>query len=165
MIVRGKSCRFYTKCGRHALSQKNISQPSDYGAQNAFSGLRSNGYCPIQWRVCLKPTNGMDFLAELKDQEGRFWNEWFAVAARKGGSTRVPRRTIFVHLLMQAIRHYAQFAALARQHGFRSIEQWTTSPCAPKVCSLVDLLKSLRFCRRPRFRLACNLRLRKADLL
>lgn len=60
----------------------------------------------------------MGLLAELKDREGRFWNEWFAVAARKGGSTRVSRRTIFGHLLMHMARRYAPFAALVRQHGF-----------------------------------------------
>jgi hypothetical protein len=38
---------------------------------------------------------------------GKFWNEWFAVAACKGGSTRISRCTIFVHLLMHAARRYA----------------------------------------------------------
>lgn len=60
----------------------------------------------------------MGLLAELKDREGRFWNEWFAVAVRKGCSSRVPRRTIFVHLLMHTARRYAPFAALVRQHCF-----------------------------------------------
>jgi hypothetical protein len=49
---------------------------------------------------------------------GKFWNEGFAVAARKGGSTRVSRCTIFVHLLIHIARCYASFAAMARQHGF-----------------------------------------------
>jgi hypothetical protein len=49
---------------------------------------------------------------------GKFWNEWFAVATCKGGSTRVSRRTIIVHLLMHTDRRYASFAAMDSQHGF-----------------------------------------------
>jgi len=48
---------------------------------------------------------------------GKFWNEWFAVTACKGSSTRVSRCTIFVHLLMHTVRRHAPLAALVRQHA------------------------------------------------
>ena len=35
------------------------------------------------------------------------------------GKLRSKRKTIFVHALMHALRHYAQLATLARQHGFK----------------------------------------------
>ncbi len=54
----------------------------------------------------------------LVNARGKFWDEWFAVADRKGCSNRVPRRTSFVHLLMHTARRYAPFAALVRQHCF-----------------------------------------------
>jgi hypothetical protein len=49
---------------------------------------------------------------------GKFWNEWFAVTACKGGSPRVSRCTIFVHLLMYTARRYASFAAMVGQLSF-----------------------------------------------
>jgi uncharacterized damage-inducible protein DinB len=30
----------------------------------------------------------------------------------------LPRRTLFVHLFMHSVRHYAQLATLVRQHGY-----------------------------------------------
>jgi uncharacterized damage-inducible protein DinB len=35
------------------------------------------------------------------------------------GKLRAPRKTIFLHALMHSIRHYAQLATLARQHGYK----------------------------------------------
>lgn len=60
----------------------------------------------------------MSLLSELKDREELFWDEWIGFTTRNGGTMVVPRRTVFVHLLMHSIRHYAQLATLVRQHGF-----------------------------------------------
>jgi uncharacterized damage-inducible protein DinB len=59
----------------------------------------------------------MDLLARLDDRDQAFWDEWVEYSTRRGGSLRSRRRTVFVHLLMHSIRHYAQLATLLRQHG------------------------------------------------
>jgi len=87
----------------------------------------------------------MGFIAELMDREDRLWNEWFAVVARKGCSTRVPWRSNFVHLLMYTARRYAPFAALVASMVVMLIEQWATSSCTPKACPLVESMKLLGF--------------------
>ena len=56
-------------------------------------------------------------LQKLDVQEESFWEEWIEFSTRRGGMLRSTRRTIFVHLLMHSIRHYAQLATLLRQRG------------------------------------------------
>ena len=59
----------------------------------------------------------MSLLRELKPSHQEFWDEQIEHKMRKGGTMRVSRRDIFIHLLMHAIRHYAQLATLVRQNG------------------------------------------------
>jgi len=59
----------------------------------------------------------MELLRELEDREQAYWEEWLEFTTRRAGSMRATRRTVFVHLLMHSIRHYAQLATLLRQHG------------------------------------------------
>ena len=59
----------------------------------------------------------MELLNRLDDRDDAFWEEKIEFSTRRGGSIRSRRRTVFVHLLMHSIRHYAQLATLLRQHG------------------------------------------------
>lgn len=45
------------------------------------------------------------------------WAEEVEFTTRSIGTLVSSRKTIFVHALMHSIRHYAQLATLARQHG------------------------------------------------
>ncbi|MEO8736988.1 MAG: DinB family protein [Edaphobacter sp.] len=45
------------------------------------------------------------------------WAQEMEFSTRSMGVLRASRKTIFVHALMHGIRHYAQLATLARQHG------------------------------------------------
>ncbi|WP_446742455.1 DinB family protein [Silvibacterium acidisoli] len=58
----------------------------------------------------------MAMLDNLKGRDEAFWNEWFTMTTRKGGTFRAQRRIVYGHLLLHAIRHYAQLATLLRQH-------------------------------------------------
>jgi uncharacterized damage-inducible protein DinB len=59
----------------------------------------------------------MELLNQLADRGQPYWEEWVEYATRRGGSIRSTRRTVFIHMLMHSIRHYAQLATLVRQHG------------------------------------------------
>jgi uncharacterized damage-inducible protein DinB len=59
----------------------------------------------------------MELLRKLEDREQTYWEEWLQFTTRRGGTMRATRRTVFVHLLMHSIRHYAQLATLMRQRG------------------------------------------------
>jgi uncharacterized damage-inducible protein DinB len=63
----------------------------------------------------------MHLLRELTGRAETFWNEWLEFEARSGGRMRVPRQTVFAHLVLHSIRHYAQLATLVRQHGISPI--------------------------------------------
>lgn len=56
-------------------------------------------------------------LRDLEEQDENFWAEWIEFETRSGGRIRMPRRTIFAHLILHSIRHYAQLATLVRQQG------------------------------------------------
>jgi uncharacterized damage-inducible protein DinB len=45
------------------------------------------------------------------------WEERVEIVTRRRGPARTSRRTILLHALLHAIRHYAQLATLVRQHG------------------------------------------------
>ncbi len=47
------------------------------------------------------------------------WNQELAFTTISRGRLRASRHVILVHTLMHSIRHYAQLATLARQHGLR----------------------------------------------
>jgi uncharacterized damage-inducible protein DinB len=48
------------------------------------------------------------------------WSRMIEFATLTAGKRRASRRAVLHHLLLHAIRHYAQLATLARQHGFKS---------------------------------------------
>jgi uncharacterized damage-inducible protein DinB len=54
---------------------------------------------------------------ELKDHDTEFWETAIQFITRSGGELRVTRRTVYLHMLMHSIRHYAQLATLVRQAG------------------------------------------------
>jgi uncharacterized damage-inducible protein DinB len=47
------------------------------------------------------------------------WDESIEFTTRVMGPARSARKTILFHLLLHSIRHYAQLATLARQHGVK----------------------------------------------
>jgi uncharacterized damage-inducible protein DinB len=48
------------------------------------------------------------------------WNQSIEFTTRSSGPVRSTRKTILFHTLFHGIRHYAQLATLARQHGFKT---------------------------------------------
>jgi uncharacterized damage-inducible protein DinB len=61
----------------------------------------------------------MAMLREVREQPEFDWEQELDFTTRSAGALRASRRTIFVHLLMHSIRHYAQLATLVRQHGIK----------------------------------------------
>ena len=59
----------------------------------------------------------MSMLRSLVSDESTDWEGVLEFSTRSAGSYRTTRRTVFVHLLMHAIRHYAQLATTVRQGG------------------------------------------------
>jgi uncharacterized damage-inducible protein DinB len=47
------------------------------------------------------------------------WEKEIEFVTITAGKIKASRKSIFLHLLMHSIRHYAQLATLARQNGFR----------------------------------------------
>ena len=47
------------------------------------------------------------------------WDAPLEFVTRSMGPARSPRKTILFHTLLHSIRHYAQLATLARQHGIK----------------------------------------------
>ncbi len=45
------------------------------------------------------------------------WEQTFQFQTRRAGMLESTRRTVLLHTLFHSIRHYAQLATLARQHG------------------------------------------------
>lgn len=62
-------------------------------------------------------TQAMELLRELLARPELDWEEWIVFETRSLGPIKASRRTVLVHLLMHAVRHYAQLATLVRQHG------------------------------------------------
>lgn len=60
----------------------------------------------------------MSVLSGVTDRADSFWDEWIQFATRSAGTMELPRHTVFVHLFMHSVRHYAQLATLVRQHGY-----------------------------------------------
>ena len=54
---------------------------------------------------------------QLDDRDAEFWETPIQFVTRSGGELRVTRRTVYLHMLMHSIRHYAQLATLVRQAG------------------------------------------------
>jgi uncharacterized damage-inducible protein DinB len=47
------------------------------------------------------------------------WEQEIEFVTITAGKLKASHKTIFVHAVMHSIRHYAQLATLARQHGFK----------------------------------------------
>ena len=47
------------------------------------------------------------------------WEQEIEFVTITAGKLRARRKTVFVHAMMHSVRHYAQLATLARQHGFK----------------------------------------------
>ena len=47
------------------------------------------------------------------------WEQEIEFVTITAGKLKASRKTIFIHAVMHGIRHYAQLATLARQHGFK----------------------------------------------
>ena len=47
------------------------------------------------------------------------WTPEIEFVTISAGKIKASRKTVFVHAVMHGIRHYAQLATLARQHGFK----------------------------------------------
>jgi uncharacterized damage-inducible protein DinB len=61
----------------------------------------------------------MAMVRDLLAQDTVDWEGVLEFATRSAGTFRASRRTILVHLLMHAIRHYAQLATVVRQGGVK----------------------------------------------
>lgn len=61
----------------------------------------------------------MDLIDKLSADPDLKWEEELDLVTRSAGTMRASRRTVFVHLFMHSIRHYAQLATLVRQHGIK----------------------------------------------
>jgi uncharacterized damage-inducible protein DinB len=61
----------------------------------------------------------MAMLRDLLAQGTVDWEGLLEFATRSAGTFRASRRTILVHLLMHAVRHYAQLATVVRQGGVK----------------------------------------------
>jgi uncharacterized damage-inducible protein DinB len=63
--------------------------------------------------------HAMAMLRQLDDRPADFWEATIAFATRSAGVMTVTRRTVFIHLLMHSVRHYAQAATLVRRAGIK----------------------------------------------
>jgi uncharacterized damage-inducible protein DinB len=61
--------------------------------------------------------HAMQMLNQLLDDPAYPWDAQLSFTARSGGTMHAPRKIILIHALMHSIRHYAQLATIARQHG------------------------------------------------
>jgi hypothetical protein len=55
------------------------------------------------------------------------WKASIEFVTRTMGPARSVRKTVLFHALLHSIRHYAQLATLARQHGINPAGPWITS--------------------------------------
>lgn len=59
----------------------------------------------------------MAMLTPLLGRDASYWEAPIEFSTRSAGTLRATRRTVLVHLLMHALRHYAQLATLVRSRG------------------------------------------------
>jgi len=62
--------------------------------------------------------HAMDLFRGLLAQDDFDWSAKLEFPTLTAGTMRAPRRTIFFHAMLHAIRHYAQLHTLTRQAGF-----------------------------------------------
>jgi uncharacterized damage-inducible protein DinB len=60
----------------------------------------------------------LEILKELLANESFDWDQQIEFMTLTSGRRRATRRAVFQHALLHSIRHYAQLATIARQHGF-----------------------------------------------
>jgi uncharacterized damage-inducible protein DinB len=60
----------------------------------------------------------MDLFRRLLDRDDFDWRARLEFPTLTAGKMRAPRRTVFFHAMLHAIRHYAQLHTLTRQAGF-----------------------------------------------
>jgi uncharacterized damage-inducible protein DinB len=63
-------------------------------------------------------TQAFAILNRLLDDPSFDWDQEIEFATLTAGRRRALRRAVFQHALLHSIRHYAQLATIARQHGF-----------------------------------------------
>ena len=61
----------------------------------------------------------MALLLQLPEWSEKDWEVVLEFSTRSSGILRASRRTVFAHLLLHSIRHYAQLATIVRQHGVK----------------------------------------------
>ena len=61
----------------------------------------------------------MELIRNLMADPDYDWSHKIEFVTVTAGKLKASRKTILVHALMHSIRHYAQLATLARQHGFK----------------------------------------------
>jgi uncharacterized damage-inducible protein DinB len=62
--------------------------------------------------------HAMDLFRTLLARDDFDWSAKLTFPTLTAGTMRAPRRTIFFHAMLHAIRHYAQLSTLVRQAGF-----------------------------------------------
>jgi uncharacterized damage-inducible protein DinB len=86
-----------------------------------LSDLPQTGYddIPLDSAASLFATHdrAMNLLASLQSHHQGWWQESIQFTTRSAGALAAPRTTVFFHLLLHSIRHYAQLATLLRQHS------------------------------------------------
>jgi uncharacterized damage-inducible protein DinB len=86
-----------------------------------LNDLSQTGYESIPYdtveRIYATHDRAMELLQPLMDNEAEWWETVLEIQTRSIGTLRASRRTVLVHMLTHSIRHYAQLATLARQHG------------------------------------------------
>jgi uncharacterized damage-inducible protein DinB len=88
-----------------------------------LSSLPETSYANISFassaEIFTAHDRAMALLRELGEAPHFDWEQEIEFTTRSAGTLRASRRTVFVHLLMHSIRHYAQLATLVRQHGIK----------------------------------------------
>jgi uncharacterized damage-inducible protein DinB len=64
-------------------------------------------------------THALEILKGLLADPAFDWNEEIEFATQTAGRMCASRRAVFQHALLHSVRHYAQLATLARQHGYK----------------------------------------------
>jgi uncharacterized damage-inducible protein DinB len=86
-----------------------------------LAGLTETPYDDVPYdsvaAVYASHDKAMSYLRQLDTETEDNWEEWLEFTTRSAGTLRATRHTIFIHLAMHSIRHYAQLATLLRQHG------------------------------------------------
>lgn len=65
-------------------------------------------------------SHAMGLLHTLQDHDAAWWQAEITFTTRSAGQLRGSRQTVFIHLLMHSVRHYAQLATTVRQGGMPS---------------------------------------------